>query len=157
MRFAWWAGVDLEAVALGTLAIGALHLGVTVVGAGDGAFGVVDDDPLGHAVEPLEGVAMAGEPGGDILAPDELGVLMPAEAQRHDEDPGLAQLAGVGVEEARAGAEVDLGGFAGGEVQTHRGLERGRLVGLQKPADGRVAAAEAVLAHQGLVDGGASE
>jgi hypothetical protein len=107
--------------------------------------------------EPFEGVAMAGEPGGDILAPDELGVLMPAQAERHDEDPGLAQLIGVGVEDARTGAEVDLSGFAGGEVQAHRGLERCGLVGLQEAADGRVAAAEAVLAHQGLVDGGASD
>ncbi|NEX18552.1 MAG: hypothetical protein C1943_18630 [Halochromatium sp.] len=33
----------------------------------------------------------------------------------------------------------------------------GWLVGLQEAANGRVAAAEAVLAHQGLVDGGAGD
>jgi len=136
LRFAWWAGVDLEAVAFGLLGVGALHLGVAPVGEEDGAFGVVDDDPLGHAVEPREGMAVAGEPGGNILAPDQLGVLMPAEAERHDKDPGLAQLAGVGVEEPRTGAEVDLSGFTGGEVQAHGGLERGWLVGLEKTTDG---------------------
>jgi hypothetical protein len=43
--FLWlpgWAGIDFEAVALGTLGIGSLDLGIPETGPGDGAFGVID-------------------------------------------------------------------------------------------------------------------
>ena len=36
---------DQKAIALGTLRIGALHLGIVITGAGNGALGIIDDDP----------------------------------------------------------------------------------------------------------------
>ena len=68
--------VDLEAVALGTLGVGALHERVVHAGPGDRALGVVDDDPRGHGAEPLEGAAVTAEPGRHRLIPDELDVLV---------------------------------------------------------------------------------
>ncbi|OIQ94961.1 hypothetical protein GALL_230640 [mine drainage metagenome] len=43
-----------------------------------------------HAVEPLEGPAVATQPGGAALVPDELDVLVAATAKRHHKGPGAA-------------------------------------------------------------------
>ena len=101
------ARVDLEAVALGTLGIGPLHQRIGVAGLGDRALGVVDDDPLGHRAEPLEGAPVATQPGRHRLVPDELDVLVAREAQRHHERPGAPDDAIV-VGQHRAGTEVHL-------------------------------------------------
>ena len=68
------ARINPETVALGILAIGALDLRIVDAGLGDGALGVIDDDPLGQPPKPVESVAMAGQPG------HHLGVLMPRPA-----------------------------------------------------------------------------
>jgi len=151
------ARVDLEAVALGALGIGALHGGVLGAGTGDGALGVVDDHAQRHAGEPLEGAAVATQPGGHRLVPDELHILMAAVGQRHHERPGAPGLA-VGVDERGAGAEVNLGGIAGLEVQAAGGLRRQLIADVgHQPAHGRVAACPAVLALQRGVDGRARD
>ncbi len=145
--------VDLEAVALGALGIRALHQRVARTRLGDRALGVVDDEARRHRGEPLEGAAMAAEPCGHRLIPDELDVLMTREAQRHHEAPGAALLAARRIEQERTGAEIDLRGFARAELQTHRGFSRTRSIEHREHAPhGRVAAAVAVLATQRGMD-----
>jgi len=152
LRIVRRAGVDLEAIALGAFGVGALHERVVAAGLDDGALGVVDDQPLGHAVEPLEGAAVAAQPGRHRLIPDELDVLVAAVGQRHHEGPGAARLA-VRVGEHRAGAEVHLRGIGRRERQPHRRLRRLRCAhALQHPPHRGVAAGEGVLALEGGVD-----
>ena len=96
---------------------------------------------------------MAGQPGGDLLVPDDLGILMPGVTQRHDEKPGRSDLAGVEIDQFGTGAEVDLCGLARCKIKDDRGF--GLIIGqgLHKPPHRRVTAGEAVVAHQGAVDG----
>ena len=153
MRIPRRAGVNLERVPLGALGVGALDQRVVDAGLDDGALGVVDDDALEHAVEPLEGAAVAAEPGRHSLVPDEFHVLVAAVAQRHDEGPGAPGIA-VRMDELGAGAEVDLGGLARRKAQPHG--ELARLLGAQvveHAHHGRVAAAKGVLAQERGVDG----
>ena len=96
------AGQYAAGIGLGALA--GLYGGVLGAGAGDGALGVVDDHAQRHTGEPLEGAAVATQPGGHRLVPDELHILMAAVGQRHHEGPGAPALA-VGVGERGAGAE----------------------------------------------------
>ena len=107
----WRAGVDAEAVAFGTVGVGALRLRIVRAGLGDGALGVVDDQARRHGAEPFESAAVAAEPGGHRLVPDELDVLVAREAQGHDEGPSTAHRAG-SVGQQGAGAEIHLGRFA---------------------------------------------
>lgn len=123
LRIVRRAGVDLEAVAFGAFGVGPLHQRVVAAGLDDGALGVVDDEALGHAVEPFEGATVAAQPGRTALVPDELDVLVARVAQRHHEGPGAPRLA-VGVGQHRTGAEVDLRGLARGEAQAHGDLRR---------------------------------
>lgn len=60
---------------------------------------------------------VAGQPSGDGLVKDELGVLVARVAQRHDEEPCLPHFAGVRVSDGRTGTEIDLGGFGRGKIQ----------------------------------------
>ena len=153
LRVSRRACVNLERVPLGALGVGALDQRIVDAGLDDGALGVVDDDALDHAVEPLEGAAVAAQPGGHALIPDELHVLVAAVAQRHHEGPGTPGAA-VGMDEHGAGAEVDLGGLARRKAQPHG--ELGGLFGAQlveHAHHGRVAATEGVLALQRGVDG----
>ena len=83
----------------------------------------IDDHPRRHGGKPFEGTAMAAEPGGHRLIPDELDVLVTGEAKRHDEGPGPALPAGRMLKE-RPGSEIDLSGFARHERQADRGLGR---------------------------------
>jgi len=74
-------------------------------------------------------------------------------AQRHHETPSAARLAGAWIGEQRPGAEIDLGGLAGPEVEPHRSL--GRPAAHQRrhhPVHRGVAAAVTVLATQHGVD-----
>lgn len=64
---------------------------------------VVDDQPGGNGAEPIEGAAVAAEPGRCRLTPDELDALVPGEARRHHEAPGAAHLAAGGIEQHRLG------------------------------------------------------
>ena len=80
---------------------------------------VVEHDPGGHAAEALEGAAMQAQPGGDLLVEDQLGVLVAAEGEGHDEDVGGAQLAAPRVEEGASRAEVDLSLLARQRMDTH--------------------------------------
>jgi hypothetical protein len=60
---------------------------------------------------------VAGQPGLHLLVKDDLGVLMPGEAQGHDEDPRLQNLASRGIDELGTGAEVHLRGLGRGKVE----------------------------------------
>ena len=77
---------------------------------------------------------------------------MPREAEGHDEGPGAADDSGR-VGKHRAGAEIDLSGFAGGKVQADGGFrERFPFQRGEHPAHRRVAAGVAVFALQDGVD-----
>jgi hypothetical protein len=121
-RVAWRTRVDLEAVALGALSIGALHQRVVDAGPGDGALGVVDDQARGHGAEPFEGAPMAAQPGGHRLIEHELDVLVARPAQRHHEEPGFETLAAEGMGDQRPSPKIDLGGFARFEVEPKRDI-----------------------------------
>ena len=142
------ARVDLEAVALSAIGVGALNFRIAKAGFDDGAFGVVDDDAGRHGSKPFEGAAVAAEPGGDRLVPDKLDILVTREAEGHDERPGPALPAG-GMFKHWPGPEIDLGGFAGCEVQADRGLWRNVLLqAVEHATHGRVMAGEAIFALQ---------
>jgi hypothetical protein len=63
LRVMWWARVNLEVIAFSALGIRALDLRINAACLDDGALGVVYDDALGHAVEPLKVAAVAPQPG----------------------------------------------------------------------------------------------
>ena len=69
---------------------------------------IVQHDPAGHATEELERRPMQAQPGGEALVEGQLGVLVPAARQRHDERPGAPQPIGLGIPIQAAEAEVDL-------------------------------------------------
>ena len=71
----------------------------------------------GHAVEELEGPAMAGQPGRHLLVGDDLGIHVPAEAQGHDKDPCLNRLAGKDIDDGGTFAKIHLGGLCRCKVQ----------------------------------------
>ena len=62
-------------------------------------------------------MAMASEPGRDVLVAHHLRVLMARPTQRHHEHPGLEGLTGVDIGDHRSRTEIDLGGFARREMQ----------------------------------------
>jgi len=67
----WWAWINLEVITFSALGIGALNLRIEVASLDDGALGVVDDHPLGHTGKPIKRTAVAAQPGGHRLVPDE--------------------------------------------------------------------------------------
>jgi len=155
LRIPGWTGIDAEAVALGVLAISPLDGGIVDTRLGDGALGVIDDNPRGNATEPGEGVSVTGQPGSDRLIPDKLGVLVPRPAQGHHEEPDLAQLPRAGIRQERSGAKVHLRGLPWGKDQSRSNLGGYSLPNPANQAlDRRIAPRKAVLPHQGGVDGG---
>lgn len=154
LRVPRWARVDAKAVALRTLGVGPLHFRIPGAGAGNGALGVVDDQPRWYRAEPVEGTLMAAEPGAHALVPHELHVLVPGEGERHHEGPGAAQLVGGWIDQFGAGAEDHLRRLSRIEGQAHRGV--GRQLpgdrGDQAPHAG-VVARKAMLADERGVDG----
>jgi hypothetical protein len=95
---------------------------------------------------------MQAQPGRDGLIEDELGILVPATGQRHDEGPGAPQPIVLGIPEQAAVPEVHLGFRAGIDLEAQGGPRRRRRHAAQEPLDRRIAAAEAVLLHQQLPD-----
>lgn len=158
LRVARRAGVDPEAVAFRAFGVGALDVGLIQAGAGDGALGVVDDEPAGHPAEPLERMAVAGEPGGDGLVANHLDVLVAGETQGHDEEPGLEHFAGGDIGDGGAGPEIHLGGFPRLEVEAHGHLWRLlRLDLAQDAVDRGIAAGIAMPLDQHPMDAGAGD
>lgn len=86
-------------VAFGTLGIRALHQRIASASACDRALRVVDDDALRDSGNPLEGAAVAAEPGHHRLVEHEFDVLVPREAQRHHAAPGSPLLAAGWIEQ----------------------------------------------------------
>ena len=74
----------------------------------------------------------------------------------HDEEPGLEDFAGVDIGQQRTGAEINLNGFGGFEVQTQRNV--GILQGIQlreKSIHRGIAAGVTVVTRERGMDGGA--
>lgn len=128
-----------------------IEIGVEPVGLLDRGPQVVQDQPLRHAAEVPEGVFQATQEVVGGLAADGLAVSLARVAQDDAEDMGAAALAVVGHERG-AGAEIDLGLLAGAAFETAEGEFLGRLQAVHEAADAVVAAGEAVLGHQVLVD-----
>ena len=125
-----WRRVDLEAEVPGELAVRAVDRRIAVDAegcAGHRGLQVVRHDDARDAAEELEGVHVQVDPRLDLLVEDELAEHHPAEAQRHHEEPGLAQHAALGVVALAGVDEVDLGNLAG------CGLDRNRYVGRLRP------------------------
>lgn len=100
---------------------------------------------------------MAGQPSGNGLVAHEFGVLMPAPGQGHDEEPGLADFAGVPVGDERTGAEIDLRHFADGEVEHDGGDRCGGDDALEEAMNDMHAAGKSMRARQSLTDGGGGD
>lgn len=131
-----------------------MNFRIVPTGLGDGALGIIDDHPPDDPAKGLESVAMAGQPGGDILIAHHFRVLMARPTQRHHEHPGLEGLAGAHIGDQRPGAEIDLGGLAGLEPQPQRHLRRcDRWQLLEEPMDGGITPGIAVAAHQRRMNG----
>jgi len=152
LRISGRAGGDEEAVSLGDFGIGPLDLGIIVAGFGDGVLGVVDDHFRRYAAEELEGPAVATQPGLDFLIPDDLGVLVAAPGQGHDENPGVVDLARGQVHALRPGTKVNLGHLLGFVVEHYRGRGPFLLLAAQESFHRVIAAGKSVSPHQGVVD-----
>lgn len=96
---------------------------------------------------------VAGQPGIYLLIEDDLGILMAAPAQGHEEKPGFDLLSGAQIHQCRPGTKIDLGRLARHKIQVHRRLGRIEIEGANETVDRGVTATEGVLAHQCLVDG----
>ncbi len=156
LRIAWRAGIDLEAIAFGALGIGPLHLRLIETGLGDGAFGVVDDDARRHAGEGFECAPVASQPGRHRLIAHELRILMARPGQRHHEEPGLEDFAGMHIGHQRAGAEIDLDRFCRLELQAQRHFRNLQCIELEKETvDRRIAAGVTMIAGECCVNRGA--
>ena len=131
---------DQEAVMLGALAVGLLHLGFVPLGIDNRRLEVVDDQPLGHAAEELQRPTMAPQPRRELLVEDELDVLVATEGQGHDEGPTLAPVPAARVEHAAGVAKVNLGFFAWRPLDAHDHIGRVRFEGTHKAIDGGIAA-----------------
>jgi hypothetical protein len=82
---------------------------------------------------------MARQPGADPLIEDELGVLMTAVAERHDEDPGAPRTAADRIEQCASAAEINLRLFAWRGVHPYDRSGVGSLQRAHEAADRRVA------------------
>ena len=116
-----------------------------------GRLEVVQDQAPGHPAEVPEGALQAAEEVVGGLAVDGLAVALAGVAQDDAEDVGLAPLA-VGADDRGAGAEVDLGLVAGVALDAAEGQVVRPLEPADEPADAVVAADEAVVGDQVLVD-----
>src|SRR5262249_60661104 len=110
------------------------------------------------AAEWPQGVPQAAQEVVGGLAQDGLAVGLARVAEDDAEDVGASPPA-VGQEERGTAAEIDLGLFAGTAFEAPEGQLQGRLQVADKPAHAVVAAGEAVLAHQVLMNtlGGQAE
>ncbi|MFN8497983.1 MAG: hypothetical protein U0641_09010 [Anaerolineae bacterium] len=140
LRRAYPTRRNQEAVMLSALAVGLLHLGFVALGVDNRCFEVVDDQPLGHAAEELEGLTVAGQPRRELLVKDELDVLVAAEGQRHDEGPAFPPVPAALVEHAAGVAKVNLGFFTWWTLDADDHVGRVRFEGTHKAIDGGIAA-----------------
>ncbi len=146
-------GRDEEAVVLGAVAVGALHLGIVEGGVDDGRPQIIQDDAPGDAAEEFEGGPMQAQPGRDRLVEDQLGVLMAAARQRHHENPGAAGPPPLGIQELAGEAEVDLRLLSGLDLDPEGGRGRGRSDAAEEAFHRGIAAGKPVLLDQELPNG----
>ena len=106
---------------------------------------------LRHSAEVPEGVLQAAEEVVGGLAVDRLAVALAGVAEHDAEDVGLAPLA-VGADDRCSGAEVDLGLVARLALDAAEGQFVRLLEAADEAADAVVAAGEAVVGDQVLVD-----
>lgn len=133
---------DEKTVMEGTFLVRPLHLGILDHRFDDGGPEVIDFELAGHAVEPLEGMAMEFEPGGNLLVEDEFDILVTATGENHHEGPGFAKDTGVGVNEFAGLGEIDLG------LETGLGFDAGNRLGWQVGFEGFD---EAIQGWEGMV------
>ena len=141
-------GVDPERVSEGQIGVRALHGRLVVAGARDGGLEVIDPNLARYAIEPLEGMAVAGQPGLDRLVAHDLGVLVAAPGERAHEDPGLEGLSGVRVGNAGTHAEVDLCHVGHGKLEFDGSRWLFGQCLIQEAIDGVDAAGVAVLLEE---------
>jgi hypothetical protein len=113
---------------------------------------IVQHDPAGHATEELERRPMQAQPGGEALVEGQLGVLVPAARQGHDERPGAPQPIGLGIPIQTAEAEVDLCFLPRVDFEAQRRARGRRRHAAQEALHRRVAALEPVLLDEELPD-----
>jgi hypothetical protein len=150
-------GRDEETIGLCRLTVSPLHLGVVETGSRYGALCVVDNELFRYTTEKLEGTAVAPEPGCNRLIPDNLCVLVPAPAKRHDKDPGRDLLSRGRIHDRRPLAKVHLSGLCRLELEDDCRIRARLIEALKKPAYRGVASREPVFSHQGLMDGSARD
>jgi hypothetical protein len=109
---------------------------IVQVGLEHGRLQVVDDDPSRRTTEPFERVAVAGQPGADLLVEDQLGVLMAAIAERHHEHPRASGAAADRIEQRASTDEIHLRLLARRGVHADDGVGSGRLERAHEAADG---------------------
>lgn len=110
-------GNQEEAVSLRKLGVRPLDFGVVVGSPDDRALRVIKNDAPGNPNEPLEGLAVKGEPKSDLLVGDNLGILVAGEAECHDEDPGLDQFSRDRMRKKWPSSEVNLSRLPRPEVE----------------------------------------
>ena len=115
------------------------------------ALEVIEDQPPRCSAEMAEGVLDAAEEVVGGLAIDGLAVGLAGVGQHDAEDMSFAALA-VGADDRGACAEVDLGLVTGPALEAAERQLAGRLQAADEATDAVVAAGEAVLVTQVLVD-----
>lgn len=70
-----------------------------------------------HAVEVFERAAVTTKPGLNALIAHQLGVLMSAPREYHNEHPGFEHFTGMDINDLWTLAEIDLCCIAGGQTQ----------------------------------------
>ena len=129
------AGRDQEAVVLGTLTIGRLHLRVVPGRLPDAGLEIVDHHALGGAPKMLKGATVELQPRRHTLVEDELHILVAAPRQRHHEGPGAPQRARLRIDHPPRKAEIHLGLLARLPLHPHRRLRTGRRQVVQEAVD----------------------
>jgi len=127
---------DEEAIVLGALAVARLDQRVVPPRClRDAGLEVVDHQPPRHAPEEVQRVPMQPQPGRDGLIEHKFGVLIATPRQRHDEDPGAPECAGLRVGHAPGEPEVDLRLLARLPLHAHRRVGLGRREAMHEAVD----------------------
>jgi hypothetical protein len=115
-------GRDQKRIVCRAVAVGLLYLRVIPDRSDDRRLEVVHHHASGYTTKEGKGVAVAAQPGFDLLVEHELDVLMSTPREDHDKGPGAMQLAGGEVDHAPCIAKVYLRLFAWLAFHAHRGL-----------------------------------
>ena len=143
---------DEEAVMMGEAAVGFAQDRVVQGCLEDRCLEVVEHHLANDPAEAFEGAPVQPQPRRDALVHDQLGVLVPAEREGHDEDVASPQDAVFRVDELAGCAEVDLRLLPGRRVHAHRHVRRLRSHPGDEASQRGVAPSVAVVGAQPIVD-----